>query len=147
MRQVCTPDPYPYLSEAAFSLLTFQGLLDFVLIRVSEYHHTRTLGSSNVGLVGGPGQDDSRGIRFSIIPFDKFDSDTLGFRNVVLSAWIMQLPIRTYTTGNSSLRDSHHPLSGPHGYNQYRVRRSSRRSTIKAITPVSMRALGRQRGV
>ena len=54
-----------------------------------------------MGLVGGPGRDDSQAILYSITSFGKFDSDTLSFRNVVLSVGIMQLLLRTYTTGNS----------------------------------------------
>ena len=42
--QVCTPDPNPYqlsLSEAAFSLLTFQGSYSILYsLEFSEYRHT-----------------------------------------------------------------------------------------------------------
>ena len=54
-----------------------------------------------MGLVGGPDRDDSRGIPCLIIPFGKFNSNALSFRNVVLNVGIMQLLIHTYTTGNS----------------------------------------------
>ena len=61
------------------------------------------------GRRAGPGRFEG-GVACSIIPCGKFDSDTLSFWDVVLSAWMIQLPIRTYTTGNSPslLRDSHH---------------------------------------